>query len=315
MKRISLSVLFLVSAIISLLVGVENVTFMQLLSPDELTSIILFTLRIPRTVSLLAAGAILSVSGLLMQQMTQNKFVSPTTAGTMSSARLGMILAMVFFGQHKVFHRTLFAFIFSIIGTLVFLQFLKTVKLRNSIMIPMVGLMFGNVVGAIGTFIAYQYDLIQNATAWLQGNVSLVSSQNYKLILLTVPLLILIYLFSQYFSVMNLGREQASGLGVAYQQIELIGIVIVSIATAAVLLTVGNIPFIGLVVPNLLSLRYGDHFRKLLFPTAYFGALFLLWSDIFSRIVIYPYEVPVSLVVGVVGTALFLFLLLKGEKA
>ncbi|WP_208558860.1 ABC transporter permease [Marinilactibacillus kalidii] len=315
MKKILFTGFLLISILLSLMVGVMFIPINHLFAPDETEKLLILTLRLPRTVSLLIAGAALSVSGLLMQQITQNKFVSPTTAGTMASARLGIILAMVFFGQQSLLHKTLFAFVFSIIGTILFAHFLKTIQLKQSMMIPLVGLMFGNVIGAFGTFIAYQFDLIQNATSWLQGDLSLISSENYGLIYITLPLMLMIYLFSHYFSVLNLGKQQVTGLGVSFEQIEMIGIMIVAIASAGVLLTVGNIPFIGLIIPNVLSLKSGDHFRKLLFPTAYSGAVFLIWCDIFSRIIVHPYEVPVSLTVGVIGTILFLFLLLKGERA
>lgn len=314
MKKIVFFLLLVLSLLISLLVGVEDITFSELFSPDELQQKLLFSIRIPRTVSLLLAGATLSVSGILMQQLTQNKFVSPTIAGTMASARLGIILSMILFNQSSLIHKTLFAFIFSITGTFIFISFLSSVKLKSSMMIPLVGLMFGNVVGAIGTFLAYQHDLIQNATSWLQGNFSLISSDNYQLIFLVFPFLIIIYLFSHYFSVMNLGKDQVTTLGVPYLIVETIGITIVSIATSAVILTAGSIPFIGIIIPNLISMKQGDHFKKVLFPTAFFGALFLIVCDVFARTIIAPYEVPVSLIVGIIGTGLFLVLLLKGEQ-
>ncbi|GEL66091.1 ABC transporter permease [Marinilactibacillus psychrotolerans] len=314
MEKIGFFSLLVCSILISLLVGAEDITFIELFSPNELQKIILFSLRIPRTLSLLLAGATLAVSGVLMQQLTQNKFVSPTTAGTMDSARLGIILSMILFNQSSLLHKTLFAFIFSIAGTLIFVSFLNSVKLKSSIMIPLVGLMYGNVVGAIGTFLAYQHDLIQNATAWLQGNFSLISSNNYQLIFLVFPLMIIIYLFSHYFSVMNLGKDQVTSLGVPFLILEILVIIIISIATSAVILTAGNVPFIGVIIPNLISMKQGDHFKKVLFPTAYFGGLFLVVCDIFARVIIAPYEVPVSLIVGIIGTGLFLFLLLKGEQ-
>ena len=113
---------------------------------------------------------------------------------------------------------------------------------------------------------------------------------------------------------MALGQEMATELGVSYRVIELVGILLVALGTTAVLLTVGSIPFIGIIVPNLISLKGGDNFQKMLLPTAIFGSVFTIVCDILARIVIAPYELPISVVVGVSGSILFLFLLLRGER-
>lgn len=299
------------AAVFSLLVGVEEITLLELIQPDQIVKTILFTVRLPRTISLVLAGASLSVSGLVMQQLTQNKFVSPTTAGTMDSARLGMILSMLFLGSTSVLGQILFAFLFSVLGTFLFITFLNKLHIKNSTLVPLVGLMFGNVVGSLGTFFAYREDLIQNVSSWLQGNFSLISSVNYSLIWLSLPILILIYLFAHYFSVVGMGEEIAIGLGLSYRTIQWVAILLVALSTSSVLLTVGSIPFIGVIIPNIVSLRLGDHFKKIIFPTALSGALFLLICDLIGRLLIAPYEIPVSLIVGIIGSVTFLYLLFK----
>ena len=306
--------LVLVLSFISLFVGVHDLGVNHLLSLDDMQVKVLLATRLPRTISLVLAGATLSVAGLLMQKLTQNKFVSPTMAGTMASARFGAILSMVIFAGATYFQRILFAFVCASLGTLIFLLFLRTVKRNKSMMVPLVGMMFGNIVSSVGSYIALRYDLVQNANSWFQGNFSLVTSDNYQLIYLAVPVFILIYLFAHYFTVMALGQEMATELGVSYRLIELVGILIVALGTTAVLLTVGSIPFIGIIVPNLISLKGGDNFQKMLLPTAIFGSVFTIVCDILARIVIAPYELPISVVVGVSGSILFLFLLLRGER-
>jgi iron complex transport system permease protein len=314
-KKVSAWLILLVVALISLLIGVQELTFFDLFQLSDIQRTILFSTRIPRTVSLILAGSTLSISGLLMQQLTQNKFVSPTTAGTMASARFGVIMAMIFFNHVTVLQQTIFAFICATVGTLFFTSFLRTIKLKDSVMVPLVGIMFGNIISSVGSYFAIQHEIVQNASSWLQGNFSLISSGNYQLIFLSIPMLVIIYLFAHYFTIMGLGKDVALELGVSYHTIELIGIVLVALATSAIILTVGQIAFVGIIIPNLISLKTGDNFRRILFPTAITGALFLLVMDIFARWIIFPYEVPVSVVVGVIGSALFLYLLLKGEKA
>lgn len=300
---------------ISLFVGVQDLSLLDIFSLSDIQQTVLLTTRIPRTISLILSGATLSIAGLVMQQLTQNKFVSPTTAGTLSSARFGVIMSMVLFSGATYFQRILFAFASATIGTLIFALFLRTVKQNKSIMVPLVGMMFGNIISSIGSYFALRYELVQNASSWLQGNFSLVTSDNFLLIFLSIPVLILIYMLAHYFTVMGLGREMAVELGISYNTIELIGIIIVALGTTSVLLTVGSIPFIGIIIPNLVSMKAGDNFRKVLFPTALFGSIFTIMCDILARTIIAPYELPISIVVGIVGSALFLFLILRGESS
>lgn len=313
LRIIGLCVVVIVS-IISIFVGVQDVSILDIFSLTDIQKTVLLTTRLPRTISLILSGSTLAISGLVMQQLTQNKFVSPTTAGTMASARFGVIMSMILFTGATYFQRILFAFICATIGTFIFVLFLRSVKQNKSIMVPLVGMMFGNIISSISSYFALRYELVQNANSWLQGNFSLVTSDNFLLIFLAIPVLILIYIFAHYFTVMGLGKEMAVGLGISYNAIELFGIIVVALGTTSVLLTVGSIPFIGIVIPNLISLKAGDNFRKVLFSTALFGAIFTIVCDIFARTIIAPYELPISIVVGVFGSALFLFLILRGES-
>lgn len=312
--NITLVVLLIVFSGLSVLVGVHNFIGISMTDLNETQRIVLFSTRIPRTVSLILAGSTLSVSGLLMQHMMQNKFVSPSTAGTMASARLGVIIAILFFGQASVLQKTLVAFLFALIGTLLFTSFLRSIKLKNTIMVPLVGIMFGNIISSFSSYLAVQYEVVQNVSSWLQGNFALISSENYQLLFLSVPIMLVISFFVHHFTIMGLGKDMSSELGISYPLFEIMGIILVSLATASVILTVGSIPFVGIVVPNIISLKKGDHFGKIVVPTALLGALFLVVTDIFSRLVIFPYELPISIVISVIGSALFLYLLLRGEN-
>ncbi|MNI81657.1 Iron-uptake system permease protein FeuB [compost metagenome] len=137
---------------------------------------------------------------------------------------------------------------------------------------------------------------------------------NYELIYISVPLLLLAYLFANRFTVAGMGEDFAVNLGLNYKAVVNIGLVIVALVSTVVLLTAGMIPFLGLVVPNIVSLYIGDHLKKSLAHTALLGAVFLLLCDILGRIVIYPYEVSISLTVGVIGSGLFIYLLLRSKK-
>jgi iron complex transport system permease protein len=309
-----LLVLFLLSAL-SIFIGVKDLVLQALFQGDSQQWLILATTRVPRTVSLILAGATMSICGLIMQQLTQNKFVSPTTAGTMDSARLGILLVMLFLPNASTTVRTLAAFIFAFLGTMVFLGLSRLLPTKEPIFLPLLGVMFCNIVGSVATFFAYQFQLIQNMSSWLQGNFSLVAKGSYELLYLTIPLFLVIYLFAYYFTIVGLGEDVAINLGVNYRLIQTLGIGLVAAASGLVLIMVGTVPFLGVIVPNIVSLIYGDHVKQNLWITAVSGSLFLMVCDILSRIVIAPYEIPVSLTVGILGSLIFIYLLVGRKRA
>ncbi|MCT1399226.1 ABC transporter permease [Paenibacillus sp. p3-SID867] len=300
-----------VLSIISLFIGVKDISPLQLFSMTEQQQHIMLVSRIPRLVSLILAGVSMSICGLIMQQLSRNKFVSPTTAGTMDSARLGILVAMLVFTTSGPLVKMLVAFVFALAGTFIFMKILDRIKFKDAIFIPLVGLMFGNIVSSIATFFAYKYDLIQNMSAWLQGDFSMIMKGQYEMLYLSIPLVILAYLFANKFTVAGMGEEFATNLGLHYRRVVNLGLVIVALVTASVVLTVGVIPFLGLIIPNIVSLYLGDHLKKSLSHTALLGAGFVLFCDILGRIIIYPYEIPISLTVGVLGSGIFIFLLMR----
>lgn len=313
-KIIWLLLLLVGVSLISLVVGVHSLPMQDLFHLDKMQQLILWQTRVPRTISLVIAGATLSVCGLIMQQLTQNKFVSPSIAGTMDSARLGILIAMIVFPTAASLTKSLVAFFFAFLGTLFFVQLLHRLPRKNQVLVPLVGVMYGNIIGSAVTFIAYQLNLIQNMSAWLQGNFAVVTKGSYELIYLSIPLLLISYFYAHHFTVAGMGQDLAVGVGLNYQWIQLIGLGIVGLASSTILVTIGSLPFIGVVIPNLVSLRYGDQVHRTLGITALFGSVFLIICDILSRIIIAPYEIPVSLTVGVIGSALFLYLLLRGNR-
>ncbi|MBM7711985.1 ABC transporter permease [Enterococcus xiangfangensis] len=306
--------LILLSAL-SIFIGVKDLMLQALLQGDSQQWLILLTTRIPRTVSLILAGATMSVCGLIMQHLTQNKFVSPTTAGTMDSARLGILIVMLFLPNASTTVRTFAAFIFAFFGTMIFLALSRLLPTKDPIFLPLLGVMFGNIVGSVATFFAYQFQLIQNMSSWLQGNFSLVAKGSYELLYLTIPLFFIIYVFAYFFTIVGLGEDLAVNLGINYPLIQLFGIGLVAAASGLVLIMVGTVPFLGVIVPNIVSLIYGDHVKQNLLITALCGSLFLMFCDILSRIVIAPYEIPVSLTVGILGSLIFIYLLVRRRHA
>ncbi|SJZ81699.1 iron complex transport system permease protein [Pilibacter termitis] len=308
MKKCLVIFTLILLVLFSIFVGVKD---LSLTSWNEENWFLFSTVRLPRTLSLILAGGILAVSGLVMQQLTQNKFLTPSTIGTADSARVGMLVVMLFFPQANVLLRSTIAFLFALCGTLMFFFLLRLFPEQDMTSMALVGLMFGNVIGAITTFFAYQLNLVQNISSWLQGNFSLVMKNSYELLYLTIPLAFLLYFFAQQFTLIALGDMQAKSLGVSVEVIRFLGVALIALAYATVLVSVGNIPFLSVVIPNLILLRLGDNLRKNLLPTAITGAIFLLFCDILSRVVIAPYEMNVSIISGIIGGVIFITLLIR----
>lgn len=249
-----------------------------------------------------------------MQQLSQNKFVSPTTAGTIDSAQLGILFSLIVFPAASTIIKMLLSFLFALAGSLLFMFILRKIKMRNTVIIPLLGIMMANIIGSVSSFFAYRYNLVQSLSSWMQGNFSMVIKGRYELLYISVPLVLIAYLYTNQFTIAGMGEDFAFNLGLNYNSVVNIGISIVALISALVVITVGRIPFLGLVIPNLISIYYGDNLRKNIIPTALAGAIFLLFSDILSRIVIYPYEIPISLTVGILGSIIFLYLLFRRNR-
>lgn len=313
MKKRYLFIALIALSFTSLFIGVKDITPLDLFRLREDQAQILLVSRLPRLISIIMAGASMSICGLIMQQLSRNKFVSPTTAGTLDSARLGVLVSLMLFTGASPLQKMIVAFVFALLGTFVFMKILDRIKLKDSIFIPLVGLMFGNIITSISTFFAYKYDLIQNISSWLQGDFSMILKGRYELLYISIPLLVLAYLFANKFTVAGMGEEFSKNLGLNYKQVVNVGLIIVALVTSSVVLTVGIIPFLGLIIPNIVSIYMGDHLKKSLSHTALLGAVFVLFCDILGRIIIYPYEISISLTVGVIGSGIFAYLLMRRQ--
>ncbi|EAJ1496180.1 ABC transporter permease [Campylobacter coli] len=306
-----LLILLVVFGIISLFIGVIRINLDDIFSLSTTQLEIILLTRIPRLIAILLTGMSLSICGLIMQQLTQNKFVSPTTAGTMDCAKFGILISLIFFTGASFFTQALIASIFALLGSFIFIQILRKIKLKDVIFVPLIGLMFGGIINAITTFFAYALNYIQNIQGWLQGSMANVMQGNYELLYISLPLFILAYFLAHKITIAGMGEDLALNLGVSYNTILFLGLIIVSIITSVVIVSIGVIPFLGLIIPNLVAIYRGDNLKKNLIYIALCGALFLLICDIISKLVIFPFEMPLSITTGVLGSLIFIFLLLK----
>ena len=296
----------------SLFIGVSDVSLHSLFSsaPEDRPMQVLLISRIPRTLALILAGMALSVAGLIMQMLARNRFVEPSTAGTVESAGLGILVVTIFAPALPLFGKMAVAALFALAVTFLFMRILRAVPLRSTLVVPLVGIMLGGVIWSVASFIAYRYDLLQTLGAWTLGDFSGVLRGRYEMLWIAAALTLLAYITADRMTVAGLGSDLTTNLGLNYRRVMTLGLSIVAMVTATVVVTAGSIPFLGLIVPNLVSAVMGDNLRRSIPWIALTGAGFVLASDIIGRLIRFPYEIPIGTIFGVLGSAIFLWLLL-----
>ena len=313
MRLWMLMIAAVVLSFVSLFIGAIDIKFSDLLDWNSQETQIFLISRIPRLMAIILAGAGMSIAGLIMQSLSRNKFVSPTTAGTLDAAKLGIMISMLFFTNVTYTQQIVFSFAFALIGTIIFMQILERIKFKDVIFVPLIGIMYGNILSSITTFFAYEAEIVQNISAWFMGSFTLIIAGRYELLYISIPAVILAYMYANKFTVAGMGEDFAKNLGLSYKFVLYSGLVLVAIISTSVVLTVGVIPFLGLIVPNIVSLYLGDNLRKTIPHTALLGIVFLLICDIIGRVIIHPYEIPVNVTVAVIGSAIFLIMLFRGR--
>lgn len=299
----------LVCSFFSLFIGVKEITPLSLFQGQSEEISVFFISRLPRLLAILCTGIGMSIAGLLMQQLCMNKFVSPTTGATLSCAQLGILIALIFMPQATLWDRAIFSFVAAILGTWAFVWFVQQIQFKDIVLVPLVGIMFGYIIQGFTMFLAHQYELTQVLSTWTTGHFSLILKGRYEIVYFIVPMVIIAFLFANHFNIIGMGKEFSYNLGVPYQLILFMGLTIVAVITASIVVIVGSISYIGLIIPNIVVMFKGDQLKGAFLDTALFGALFVLICDMIGRIVIAPYELPIALISGVIGSVIFVILL------
>lgn len=270
--------------------------------------------RFPRTVGLVLAGAAMAMSGLVMQQITQNRFVEPTTTGTTEWAGLGLLFIIILMPGAPLLVKMIGAIIAAFAGTMIFFLFLRRVTLRSSIIVPIVGMMLGAVVGAISTFIALSTNMLQSMGVWFLGSFTSVLQGQYEPLWLVLIVVVAIFITADRFTVAGLGQDIATNVGLNYQRVVLLGTGLIAVATGIVTVIVGNLPFLGLIVPNIVSMFRGDDLRSNLPWVALLGISIVTVCDIIGRVIVWPFEIPVATILAIIGAIVFIGLLLRQRR-
>lgn len=285
---------------ISLVVGVSDASTVELLLVS----------RLPRTIAAMLVGACLAMAGLVMQTLARNPYVEPSTTGTAQSAELGVLVITLLWPAASLLVKSVFATCAALVGTAFFLATAHRLPPTQPYLIPLFGMVYGGVLGAAVTFVAWQADLLQYLAIWTNGDFSGVLRGRYELLWIGAIMLIIAWAVADRLTIMALGRDASIGLGINHARMLQLGLVIVAVISALCVVVVGGIPFVGLVVPNIVSRLMGDNLRATLPFVGMAGAMLVLACDIIGRLIHFPYEIPVGTVMGCVGAVTFLGLLL-----
>lgn len=305
--------LLIILSVISLFIGVINININDIFT-DETKFKIFIASRFPRLLAILLTGMGMSIAGLIMQKLCSNKFVSPTTGATISGAQLGILIAIVALPASTVIQRSILAFVVALVCTWIFIFFITRIKFKDPVMVPLIGIMISNIVTGLTNFIAYKFDATQTISAYLTGSFSGIVSGRYEIVYITLPMIVLAFIFANHFNIAGMGKDFSKNLGLNYTVILMIGLTICAMITASIIVVVGSISYIGLIIPNIIAMFKGDKIKGTLVDTALLGALFVLIADVLGRVIIFPYELPIELIVGIIGSILFIGLIIYRMK-
>lgn len=297
----------------SLFVGVSRISLVELWHDPEMREV-LFVSRFPRTAALILAGSAMSVAGQIMQMLTQNRFVEPSVAGTTQSAGLGLLLVMIISPAAPIMVKMGVASLFALFGTALFMLLINRIQMKSSLMVPLAGIMLGAVFSAMTTFLAMEHDLLQSLGGWESGDFSSVMQGRYELLWGVGVITVIAAIIADRFTVSGMGRDFSVNVGLNYRRVQLTGMAMIAVISGVVIVVVGVLPFLGLIVPNVVSMIFGDNLRRTVPWVALLGAILVIGCDIIGRLIIYPFEIPVSALLGVLGAVVFLMLIIKGKR-
>ena len=302
-------------SIVSLNVGASRMNLLHLFTqPDDRISQLLFVSRWPRTLALILAGASLAVAGLILQMLARNRLVEPSMVGTVDAAALGVLLCTLIAPSMALWLKFSVVSAFAALGTLLFLAVLKRIPLRSALIVPLLGLVLAGVIHAGNSLLAHQFELTQALRAWNSGEFSAILRGRYELLWLAAGITLLAMLLADRFTVLGMGKDFATNVGVNYQALLILGVILVSMIVASVVVIAGALPFIGLIVPHLIRLISGDNLRRAIPLVALAGSALMLAADLLGRVLIHPYEIPSATILAICGSLVFLVILLRGRR-
>lgn len=278
---------------------------------------VVWLIRMPRIVLAIAIGVGLSVVGIVMQAIVKNPLADPYILGVSSGASLGATLAVVLgigssFGSNSL---GIMGFI-GAFGVSILVLIISNIGGRsNSIKLLLAGMALSSVCSSFSSFLVYISDdsqKLKTITFWLMGSLA---GAKWNEIVIIMPIIILgvIFFMTQYrtLNLMLLGDEVSITLGTDLHKFRIIYLVITSLMIGLLVYVSGMIGFVGLIIPHIVRMIFGTDHKKIIPISALLGAIILIWADVLSRALIKGTEIPIGIVISIIGSPLFVWLMIK----
>jgi len=327
-KVFILGVLLCVSLVTALQFGANFIPLDQIISalvsmidPNakaSMTDTIITDIRLPRLIYSVLTGIGLSLVGLLMQTVTRNALADPYVLGVSSGASTGAVFAIImgglpFLGQYNT---PIFAALGAALSIIMVL--LCVGKSNSPVKLILIGMGMTGVFSALTMMIIYgakHEAQVRSAMFWLLGSFAGIQWGDLPLTAIIVTLFMLyIYMFNQDLDVLLLGNHEAAQMGLSVKQLQLSIVIISSIVIATLVSKVGVVGFIGLIIPHLARIIGGPKHRNTLLFSALIGSIVMIWSDVLSRALYSPEEIPIGVLTSLLGAPLFIWIIMNRYK-
>lgn len=278
---------------------------------------IVYYIRLPRLILAILVGSGLAVSGIVMQAVVKNALADPYILGISSGASLGATLSIIlgvgsFLGSNYV---GISAFLGAFLISIAVLVISGIGGKSNSTKLILSGMCLSSVCSAFSSFIIYITDDrngLQSVAYWLMGSLAGAKWENIAILFPIIFILILFFSFHyKKLNLMLLGDEVAITLGTDLSSYRKIYLLLSSLAIGFIVYSSGIIGFVGLLVPHFSRIIFGTDHRKLIIPTALIGAIFVLWADVLARVILKSGELPIGVLISLIGAPTFMYLLIK----
>ena len=327
-KVFILGVLLCISLVTALQFGANFIPLDQIISalvsmidPNakaSMTDTIITDIRLPRLIYSVLTGIGLSLVGLLMQTVTRNALADPYVLGVSSGASTGAVFAIImgglpFLGQYNT---PIFAALGAALSIIMVL--LCVGKSNSPVKLILIGMGMTGVFSALTMMIIYgakHEAQVRSAMFWLLGSFAGIQWGDLPLTAIIVTLFMLyIYMFNQDLDVLLLGNHEAAQMGLSVKQLQLSIVIISSIVIATLVSKVGVVGFIGLIIPHLARIMGGPKHRNTLLFSALIGSIVMIWSDVLSRALYSPEEIPIGVLTSLLGAPLFIWIVMNRYK-
>jgi len=327
-KVFILGVLLCISLVTALQFGANFIPLDQIISalvsmidPNakaSMTDTIITDIRLPRLIYSVLTGIGLSLVGLLMQTVTRNALADPYVLGVSSGASTGAVFAIImgglpFLGQYNT---PIFAALGAALSIIMVL--LCVGKSNSPVKLILIGMGMTGVFSALTMMIIYgakHEAQVRSAMFWLLGSFAGIQWGDLPLTAIIVTLFMLyIYMFNQDLDVLLLGNHEATQMGLSVKQLQLSIVIISSIVIATLVSKVGVVGFIGLIIPHLARIMGGPKHRNTLLFSALIGSIVMIWSDVLSRALYSPEEIPIGVLTSLLGAPLFIWIIMNRYK-